>query len=136
VLILLALSVRHSSAQAQNGEGDAWMSMNSDTRFGFVFGYTIGLNRGFTQGCIAYDKIVPSQKPHSLHDDLFVKCTSKGFGFSKPVPFYEKQITDFYTSFPADRKVPFEEVLKKLSDSENMTPQQMHEWFKEHGHGK
>jgi hypothetical protein len=43
---------------------------------------------------------------------------------------------DFYTSFPADRDVPFEEVLKKLSDSEDMTPQQMHEWFKEHRHKK
>ena len=136
VLVLLALSVRYGSAQAQNGEGDAWMSMNSDTRFGFVFGYTIGLNSGFTQGCVAYYKIAPPQKPHSLHDDLFGRCTSKGFGFSKPPAFYEKQITDFYTSFPADRKVPFEEVLKKLSDSENMTAQQIHDWFKEHGHGK
>ncbi len=49
---------------------------------------------------------------------------------------YVKQVTDFYESFPSDRTVPFEEVAKKLSDSENMTPQQMHKWFEEHGHRK
>jgi len=110
--------------------------MNSDTRHGFVWGYTIGLTRGFAQGCNAYYQIAPPQAPHSLQDDLFGKCITKGFGFSKPVAYYEKQITDFYTSFPTDRNVPFEDVLKKLSDSENMTPQQMHAWFKEHGHTK
>ncbi|MBZ5540144.1 MAG: hypothetical protein LAN61_06440 [Acidobacteriia bacterium] len=134
--VLLALFVHYTSAQTYNREGDAWLSMNSDTRLGFVWGYTIGLSRGFAQGCEAYYEVAPPQEPHSFQDDLFGKCATRGVGFSKPVAYYEKQITDFYTSFPAERKVPFEDVLKKLSDSENMTPQQMHEWFKEHGYKK
>jgi hypothetical protein len=133
VLSVLLIATYHDmSAQTRNGEGDGWLKMNSDNQFGFVYGYTIGLSRGFAQGCQTYAEIAPPQKPHRLKDDLRLKCGDKGFGFSKPVEVYQKQITDFYTSFPADHDVPFEQVLKRLSDSESMTPQQMHEWFKEH----
>lgn len=41
-----------------------------------------------------------------------------------------------YSAYAEDRKVPFEEVLKKLSDAEHLTPEQMHEWFKQHGYRK
>jgi hypothetical protein len=139
VLVLLALSVSCSqvaSAQTQNGEGDGWMKWNSDTRLGFVWGYTMGLNHGFGQGCGAYYKAAQPEKPHSLRDDPLGKCISKGLGFSKPPAFYEKKVTDFYTSFPEDRDVPFEQVLKWSSDSENISVQQMHERAKEHGHTK
>jgi hypothetical protein len=123
----------HISGQTQHGDGDAWISLNSDNQFRFVLGYTVGLSKGFAEGCDAFYKIAPPQKPHALRDDLFSKCLAQSLGFSKPMAFYQKQITDFYTSFQGDRDVPFEQVLKSLSDSENMTPQQMHQWFKEHG---
>jgi hypothetical protein len=131
---LMAAPIPHISGQTQHGEGDAWITMNSDNQFRFVLGYTVGLSKGFAEGCDAYYKIAPPQKPHALRDDLFAKCLAQGLGFSKPVAFYQKQITDFYTLFPGERDVPFEQVLKSLSDSENMTPQQIHQWFK--GHGK
>jgi hypothetical protein len=107
----------HTSSQTQHGDGDAWISMNSDNQFRFVLGYTVGLSEGFGEGCDAFYKIAAPQKPHPLRDDLFAKCLAQGFGFSKPVAFYQKQITDFFTLFPEDRDVPFEQVLKSLSDS-------------------
>jgi hypothetical protein len=135
-LVLPVLCTLAASAQTQNGEGDGWMNWNSDTRLGFVWGYTIGLNRGFGQGCGAYYKVALPGKAHNLRDDPLSKCISKGPGFSKPPAFYENRITDFYTSFPEDRDVPFEQVLRWLSDSENISVQQMHERTKEHGHTK
>jgi hypothetical protein len=125
-----------SQLHAQNGEGDAWVEMNSDMQTGFVWGYTIGLSRGFAQGCVAYGKLAPSQPPHRLADDLFHKCLRQGYGFSKLISFYVEQITEFYKSSAEDRKVPIDEVLRKLSDDQSMTPKQMHEWFKQHGYGR
>ncbi|MGA2609018.1 MAG: hypothetical protein ABSH01_16370 [Terriglobia bacterium] len=134
--VLLILGVNHAPAADESTEGDAWLRMNPDTRTGFLRGYTIGLSRGFAEGCDTYRSI---EKPRTrdLRNDPFANClNARGRGFSQPVDHYVKQVTDFYESFPSDRTVPFEEVLKKLSDSDNMTPQQMHKWFEEHGHRK
>jgi hypothetical protein len=135
-LLLFILSGSHTSAQARNRDGDRWLSWNSDSRLGFVWGYTTGLSRGFGEGCEAYSRVVPTGKPHSLRDDPFGKCIGKGFGFSQPPAFYEKQITGFYTSFTEDQDVPLEQVIKWLSDAENLTLQQMHERAKQHGNTK
>ena len=132
---LLTFGTNLFSAIHPSGEGDGWLRMEPTTRTGFLWGYTIGLSRGFAEGCSAYNRIVPFQR-HNLHNDPFGKCIGRGPGFSRPVDYYVKQVTDFYEFFPADRNVPFEEVLKKLSDSENMTPSQMHEWFEQHRHRK
>ena len=73
----------------------------------------------------------------TYHNDPFAKClNSSGRGFSRPVDFYVSQVTEFYESFPSDRAIPFEEVLKRLSDSELMTPKQIHDWFERHARGK
>jgi hypothetical protein len=130
--LVLASSMLRIFGQAQRGDGDKWINMNSDSQLRFLLGYTVGLSKGFAEGCDAFYKISPSQKPHALPDDLFAKCLAQGLGFSKPVAFYQQQITNFYTLFPGDRDVAFEQLLKSLSDSKNMTPQQMHLWFKQH----
>jgi len=121
---------------AQSGEGDSWFEMNSDMQTGFVSGYIIGLSRGLGEGCVACTKLAPPQPPHRLADDLLGKCLRQGFGFTKPTSFYVGQITEFYKTSAEDRKAAFDEVLKKLSDDQGMTPKQMHEWFKQHGYGK
>jgi hypothetical protein len=133
--ILLTFGTDHLSAIDQTGEGDGFLRMTPETRSGFLLGYTIGLSRGFAQGCLAYRSIAEF-KTHDVHNDPFGRCVNRGPGFSRSVDYYVKQVTDFYESFPADRNVPFEEVLKKLSDSENMTPSQMHAWFEKHRHRK
>ncbi len=80
---------------------------------------------------------MPQQKGYVRPADLpSVKCSRQALSFSKPISSYVEQITSFYMASAVDRKVPFEEVLKKLSDDEHMTPEQMHEWFKQHGWGK
>jgi hypothetical protein len=133
-LLLFPFSLR---THAASHEGEAWLEMNTDTRTGFVFGYTVGLSRGFVQGCLAYQKSVPPPEGfHPIADDPFLKCTRQGFSFTKPLSFYAEQITKFYTASAEDRKVPFQEVIKKLSDEEHLTPEQMHEYFKQHGYGK
>ena len=132
VLLLATLQIH-----AQDGEGDGWLERNSDTRTGFVHGYIVGLSRGFAQGCLAYEKSLPQQKTYVRFADLpSLRCSRQTLGFSKPISFYVEQITRFYTANAEDRKVPFEEVLKKLSDDEHMMPEQMHDWFKQHGYGK
>jgi hypothetical protein len=134
--ILLVLSVSRVLAGGQDTEGDAWLNMNPDTRIAFVRGYTVGLSRGFAEGCDAYKRI-EQPKNYDLRDDPFRKClNTPGHGFGRDVDYYAEQVTAFYTLFPSDRAAPFEEVLKKLSDSEKMTPPQIHEWFKERGHSK
>jgi hypothetical protein len=121
-------------AQVQTGEGDEWLSKASEARLGFVSGYIIGMSRGFADGCDTYRRIAP-QVSRGLRDDLFGKClNSSDRGFSRPADLYEKRITEFYSSFPSDRRIPFEKVLKALSDSENKTPEQMHEMFRERPH--
>lgn len=123
--------------RAEGGEGDGWLEMNSDTRTGFVSGYTIGLSRGFAQGCLAYEKVAPRDKKYYRVADLpSLKCSRQGFGFSRPISLYVEQITEFYSGHAEDRNVPFEDVLKRLSDDASMTPKQMHEWFAQHGYGK
>ena len=134
-LVAMAHNAHRRLVLAQSTEGNRWLDMNSDTRSGFVWGYILGVTRGFAEGCEAYDKIVPLRAPVSLKEYPFAKClNSKGRGFSKPIPFYQEEITDFYSSFPSDRDVPFGEVLKRLSDDEHMTPAQIHEWFKTNSH--
>ncbi len=134
-LWVLILGVSHASAADRNTEGDAWLRMSPDARSVFLMAYTGGLSRGFAEGCLAYDRIA-KPKNYDVHKAPLGKCLNRGPGFSRSVDYYVKQVTDFYESFPADRNVPFEEVLKKLSDSENMTPSQMHEWSEKHRHTK
>jgi hypothetical protein len=127
--ILMILSASSALAADQNADGDAWLHMNRDTQTGFVRGYTIGLTRGFAQGCDAYRSLVPVET-HDIHNDPFAGClNTSGRCFSQPVDFYVRQVTDFYQSFPSDRAISFEDVLKKLSDGQNMTPRQIHDWF-------
>jgi hypothetical protein len=133
-LLVFSLSLR---AQAPTGEGAAWLEMNSDTQTGFVYGYAIGIGNGFLQACLACQKSAPPREGfHPIADDLFLKCTRQRPRFTKPISFYVEQITKFYTASAEDRKVPFEEVFLKLSDEEHLTPEQMHEYFKQHGYGK
>jgi len=116
-------------------EGDAWLGLNQDTRFGFAWGYINGVSSGFAEGCVAYSRIVPAHNV-PLRSDPLGKCfNTKGRGFSKSVDFYVGKITELYSAFPEDRDVPIGEVLKKLSDSENMTPQEIHLWYEQHSHG-
>jgi hypothetical protein len=134
---VVALFVATVQLQAQDGEGGGWLERNPDSRIGFVHGYIVGLSRGFAQGCVAYERSVPQQKTYVRPADLpSVKCSRQTPSFSKPISFYAEQITRFYTANAEDRKVPFEEVLKMLSDGKHMTPEQMHDWFKQHGWGK
>jgi len=105
--------------------------MSPEAQVVFVRGYIAGLSRGFEEGCDA-DRTIDPRKNYDLHDDRFAKCLNRSPGFSKPVEYYAKQVAAFYASFPSDRTVPFETVVKKLSDSESMTTQQMHEFFKSH----
>ena len=74
--VLLIVGTNPASARDQNTEGDAWLRMNSDTRTGFVWGYTIGLSRGFAEGCDTYRNI---EKPKSrdLHNDPFAQCLNR-----------------------------------------------------------
>ncbi len=113
--VILAGSSILAFAADQNTEGDAWLHMNSDTRTGFAWGYTVVLSRGFAEGCDKYRTIEGSKSRH-LHDDPFARClNSQNRGFSRPVDYYVTHVTEFYESFQSDRAVPFEEVLKKLS---------------------
>ena len=137
ILLLSALLIyaTHPAFARDENEGEAWLHMSPDSRAGFAWGYTIGLSRRFAQGCNAYRSINPS-KSRDLHDDPFAKCLGRGEGFSRSVDYYVKKVTEFYESYPLDHDVLFEEVLKRLSDSENMTPAQIHQWAEQRQHVK
>jgi len=134
LLFLVSLVASPIPLIAQSTEGDAWLKMSSETQTGFLRAYTAGVSWGFAQGCNAYYGTARSMgKHHTLKSNPFGQCLSKALQFSRPVDSYVKQLTEFYTSFPADRNVSFERIMEKLSDSEGMTSEQIHTWFKEHG---
>lgn len=127
VLLIFTHRTISQEEKPQTLEGDSWLAMNQERKSGFVLGYTIGISRGFAEGCATYDQIV-NVHDVPLKSDPLRKCfDSKGRGFSKPVQFYVDRVNDFYKTYPGNRNFPVGELIKKLSDSENLTPQEIHQ---------
>ncbi|HET9697330.1 MAG TPA: hypothetical protein VFP40_10720, partial [Terriglobales bacterium] len=100
---LLLFACNLSLGQTKTNEGDVWLAKSPEARSSLLLGLTIGMSKGFGDGCATYYKNAPTQKPHTLKDDLFAKCIKHAPGFSNAMSYYEDRVTDFYTRFPNNR---------------------------------
>jgi hypothetical protein len=104
------------------------MSWNHVQRDMFIRGFLVGHREGFRRACIATIDLVKSTgKPDANGTS---SCFASEQFFRKEVSYYENFVTDFYTKYPEDRDLPLRILIE---DSEEKTPEQVHEWMKNVG---
>jgi hypothetical protein len=111
-------------------EGEDWMKWDSDTREIYVGCYFVAFNHGFKSACkkaALSDKSSSASKVSEAPDE---PCVAKMPQFTRPVEFYSQKITDYYRSYPSDRYAMIRELLDYMSDSQNLTLEQIHERLK------
>jgi hypothetical protein len=63
------------------------------------------------------------------------KCKVQELTFSKSIKDYEGLVSRFYEEHPTDLDVPIPWLLQAFSDSENKTPDKIHQaWSQGHSH--
>jgi hypothetical protein len=120
-----------------HGEGKMWLLWDASERVGFVRGYVWGLDRGYRNGCMAYDKAshgsgvetLDLSKPVNLLKNHLSECVSRRSDFSKEPTYYESQLTKFYETYPQDQDLPIRQLFAQMEDSSNLTLEQIHTWY-------
>jgi hypothetical protein len=111
-------------------QGAAWVRWDRSARIGFVRGYLSGIHVGYRDGCfLSNDKNASPTALRSTLDSPFAQCLDKALRFSKEPDYYETEVSRFYLTYKSDIGLPLDELLRFLSDSENKTPEEIHEWF-------
>jgi hypothetical protein len=122
---VLLLSVA-ATASREIAEGEDWLKWDNNTREQYVWCYVLAFQHGFQSACKA--TAVP-KKPFSASTVSELpeeSCMAKMPKFSKPIEYYSKKITDFYSSYPADRYAMIRELLDNMVDSGDLTIEQIH----------
>jgi hypothetical protein len=107
------------------GEGNDWLKWNEETRLIYVSAYVIGFDHGFTQGCKTAEETNSVVRSTGLPGD---KCIAREPKHPQKLENYVQQITKYYESYPADRFVPIRTLIDSLSDTKNLTLQQIHQY--------
>jgi hypothetical protein len=101
-------------------QGSVWLQWDERTRLGFVRGYLLAISVGYRDGCFWYDDFVRLPQEAKNPAELpFAKCLASGLKFSQTPEYYSKQLTTFYKSYPQDTRLPLDELLRSISDSQN-----------------
>jgi hypothetical protein len=112
-------------------EGTVWLRWDKRTRLGFVRGYLMGIGAGNRGGCFSYDNL--SKSSESVTDPTntpLAHCLKIAPTFSKPPEEYQKEMTEFYRTYPDDRGLNLESLLRQLSDQESKNLRGIDDWFK------
>lgn len=131
VLIGIVHGLRHQGPD----EGSLWLNWDQSAKRAFVGGYLEGYREGHTDGCSHYPAPKIEIELNRPAEELpTAKCSELMPKFNQDFDKYVNRITEFYRLYPAERTVGLTILLNKLSDSENLTAEQVHEWFLVHGH--
>jgi hypothetical protein len=107
-------------------EGDLWMNWNNTQRNMFIRGFLVGHHEGFRRGCgTAVVVTKPDTKGAGPEETPIGRCLAGEQIFRREASYYEEFVTRFYTKYPEDRDLPLRTLIE---DSEEKTPEQIHEW--------
>jgi hypothetical protein len=126
----------HPSRFANTGrsfQGSLWMGWNGTQRDMFIRGFLVGHDEGLRRGCSSVANVTKFDaiRTESPEDSLIGKCLANQEIFRKAASYYENFVTAFYTKYPEDRDLPLQILIE---DSEDKTPEQIHEWVKKVSH--
>ena len=107
-------------------EGDDWLKWSDETRVAYVRAYLTGHALGFRDGCEAGQRVYAAGKPKGLPGE---KCLPEAPAYSKYLESYATMITEFYRTYPDDKRVTIGRLLDGMSDQRNLTQKQMHEYY-------
>ena len=107
-------------------KGDDWMSWSAETKLAYVSAYVQAFAEGFRVGCDAGKEAYAKKKPKW---DGGERCVGRGKTFSKSEEEYVDKITEYYRSYPTDRRVQVRKILEGLCDERQLAPQQMHQYY-------
>jgi len=99
--------------------GKLWLEWNSSERTGFVRGFMVGDDDGYRRACA----ITSASSPHTDVANDVDSCLKEQHLFHKDIPYYEKFVTDFYTTYKEDRDVPARVVLLQ---ADQKAPEEVH----------
>jgi hypothetical protein len=99
----------------------------------FIRGFLVGHHEGFRRGCGNGVNVTDSsaKRTESAEDTPIGRCLASEQLFRKESSFYVEFVTEFYTKYPQDRDLPLRTLIE---DSEEKTPEQIHEWVSRVGH--
>jgi hypothetical protein len=123
-----AQTTRFPSARVQK-DGDNWLGWDESERKGFIRGYLSGYKSGHNQGCGEAIAFLVPDGTISHGPDPKAQCENSQFFFPHNADHYVQLITSFYQMYPTDREIPLPMMMWLLSDQQNKTPAQIHEWY-------
>lgn len=123
-----AQTTRFPSARVQK-DGDNWLGWDESGRKGFILGYLSGYKNGHNEGCGKAIRFFVPDGTISHGPDPRADCENSQSFFPDTPDHYAQLITSFYQTYPGDREIPLPMMLWLLSDQENRTPEQIHEWY-------
>jgi len=130
--VLLAVLFFSGMATASRGvaEGEDWLKWDSDTRQRYVWCYILAFQHGFQSACKATATPTRPSSVSAVNELPEEACMAKMPKFTKPIEVYSQRITEFYSSYPADRYAMIRELLDHMADSQGLTLEQIHERLK------
>jgi hypothetical protein len=131
VVAVLFFSVL-TAASRGIAEGEDWLKWDNNARQQYVWCYVLAFQHGFQFACKVTATSKKTSSVSTLTDLSEEGCMARMPKFSKPIEYYSQKITDFYTSYPADRYVMIRELLDNMLDSRDLTIEQIHEKLKNH----
>jgi len=99
--------------------GKLWLEWSPSERTGFVRGFIVGHDDGYQRACA----LTRAGSPHTGVASDVDPCLKEQHLFHKDLPYYEKFVTDFYTTYSEDRDVPLRILLLQ---ADQKTPEEVH----------
>lgn len=131
-MFVLLLGVTFASSlspmsPAGTDRGEEWLSWSPELRETFVSGFMIGYDRGIINACNSANALFEVGKPHRLGDDPSARCEAKVDSYSKESATYAAEVTDFYSTYPQYRNIPYIYLFSFLGDAHFKTAEQLYE---------
>ena len=107
--------------------GDDWLRMTPSEKFYFVEGYRKGSLAGHDDACELFASSAKEQLPPISTGGIALDpCQGRARSWAKGTEQVVKQIDEYYSRFPSDRRVHVTNVLQNLSDQSSLTIEQIH----------
>jgi hypothetical protein len=129
VLVVIVTSRMARGGNGPEGPADRWLSLSSEAREAYVWGYLHGFDAGKHEGCSFYgEKIkaymhepVPLERlPRAVCLDALPKFTAPYFHV------YADAITSYYAKYPKDPKAGPPVIMMELASPPGLTIDQIH----------
>jgi hypothetical protein len=142
LLVLMVIRVPAQVRPEQRGRGEEWLSWSPAERSAYVVGYIDGDSSGSHGACEVAQDLFGTGKRYRLGDEHHpsempsARCLASVEKYSRytykeglaiDLTAYTTVITEFYTKHPEYRGIPYQYLMRSLSDSKYKTAEELYQ---------